>query len=249
LGSSASCNLTERNAPLRGVVQRVGREHPARGQARDLADAGGAHAAWAVALDDVERAKAQARAGIERDSRIEPRARMIGDDILGGDPCLGMACRAPALDARARGLANQRRPGRLAGAEPLGQPGGRGQRGHPGAAKDKARTAGHGDLDSPDLAGWRQRRDIGGLAPVHADGNDAAVIALGIKHADEAGVIGLRGGDQVLRGAVFLRRSGDAQRGRAQPVGERVRGLRGGQAQLGRAQGQCGERSQHQRQP
>ena len=63
------------------------------------------------------------------------------------------------------------------------------------------------------LVGGAQGRDLRGLLPVDADAHLAAVIALGVEHADHAGVIGLGRGQQILRGAVARAGGADDERG------------------------------------
>jgi len=163
-------------------------------QAGNGANTRGAHPAWRVRGLNLKRAKAQARAGREGDVGIKGVAGMIGGNRLARDIGLGMARIAPGAHTAARGLADQVTAGPLAADKLVWQLciGRHGR--HTGDAKEKFVTPLHGDINLADLAGRAQRRDAGGLCPIDANADHAAIIALGVKHPDQPGIIRLRGG-------------------------------------------------------
>ena len=127
---------------------------------------------------------------------------MIGDQILLRDAGLGMTSPAPCVDARAGCLTDKVAAGLPADGEILGQIGARGARGEAGAGKGEGGAVIHGDLQPIDRGQPRQRRDVGRLVPVDRDRDDAGVIARRVEHACQPRVIGLCGGDKILRGGI-----------------------------------------------
>ena len=184
-----------------GAVDFGGVKGFALGQARNLADAVFARALLA---DDIDRAEAQARAGVERDARREGAVGVIGDHVLPGDAGFGIALRAPAIDTGGDGLADGAALRGLAGGKAIGQFGIGCQRGDGGLGKAELRAGIDADLNLRDPLRGIQGGDIRRLAPVEEDGDDGGVVALGIKRADQAAIFGAGGGQHLIGLILFV---------------------------------------------
>ena len=222
--------------PAFGLVDLVGVIGLALGDAGDGADPFGANRAVGTVRRDPRRPEGQPRSGRDAKGGIDLVAGMIGGDRLGGDGGLGVAALAPGLDPVLGGFAHHGGAGAGPGREAFGQGVGRGQRRNLGLAEGKGGAGVDRDLDPVDGGGRLQRRQARGLAAIDPDIHLGAEIALFIQRGQNAPVIGLGRGDQVLHVRLALVQGGLRQRGRQQVVAQ-VIGR--GQLQLGRRKGRA----------
>ncbi|MEZ5713842.1 MAG: hypothetical protein R3D85_00945 [Paracoccaceae bacterium] len=185
--------------PGGGLVDGLGREDLALGQARDAAQARWPHAAVA---GDHQLAETHLRAGRQPQIAVEPRLRVVRQHRLPVDARLGVAGVAPVVDRRLRGLAHHRGAGRGAVAITLGRGGARHQRADPGLTEAEQPARRHLDLDLVHPGRIAERIERGGLAPVDQDMDRDRIITRAIGQFDQPGVIGAGGGDDLVRGGI-----------------------------------------------
>ena len=208
--------------------ERVGIEALAGGKARDLAQA---PFAQALQAGHAHLAEGDGRAGGEGDARIDAVGEVVGGDVGFGDLGLGVALVAPAGHPLARRRLDRAGAGDLAGAIFLRQVGSLCHRRDGGAGKAELRPGLHLDQHLRDGVGGVERRDLRRLEAVEGDLDDGVVIAQVVERAEQAGIVGAGGGEDVLAGeAAVLQRAGD-QRGIAEGPLERL-GVVAGDAEV-----------------
>ena len=202
---------------------------------RQVGDGPDALGAGAFSALDPERAKAQHRPGRDAHADAERARVVVRGHFLPVERGLRMALRAPAIDSRAGGVADQRAARGLAGRETVGQSGTGGQGRDLGPGKGEKRAGIDADLDARDGFGVAQGRDVGGFAPVDQHPDRRRVIAVFVHQPDQTAVFGPRRGHQVDRPRALGLLGGQHQRGRAQD-GRQCIG-RAGRDKLGRESG------------